>query len=573
MGEGKSKAKYKSIRWCGLDTETIDGRAVLVCWADERGGCAYWVEKRFDFFAVPPGHYVAWNLNYDARAILAYLPRPVLERLAFYGEATHNGIKFIYYPDKYFGWGKKRSWRHVFDAYQFYGCSLDSAAEKVLGERKMPGIDREHMEREIKDRPAEVEAYCIQDARLTWRLWDYLRGQFAALGISTRQPYSAGALSAPYILGKPRRDSAVVNEIARRAYYGGRVECWRLGHFETAENYDLNSAYPWALSYMPDTAGLVVVRGDEIGAVYRAYHLTAYIPDDLPAGPLPVRGLGDAIVYPTGVVTGWYTMPEKALLDELRIKHKIHEVYSWIPESTPEYPFARLRELWHIKETRAELKLAAKLAMNGLSGKLAQQRRKVKPAQPGRGIYGGPVIGWFRCQLADGPYARVIIIATATARVRVRLYQLALRYHDRVVALATDSISFAGQIPVECGKNMGDWSRKWRGELWQVGCGQYQVITEDGQTLVFNRGFRSKQPWLELLAKYHNEKYVRIRVQESMGLAYTLKTGREINKFDWYEKEQHLGDEKRIWPEFRCGDLLDRVICGKPVRADMEVEQ
>ena len=40
-------------------------------------------------------------------------------------------------------------------------------------------------------------------------------------------------------------------EIERCCYYGGRVECWRIGNSQDFYGYDINSMYPYVMQNLP----------------------------------------------------------------------------------------------------------------------------------------------------------------------------------------------------------------------------------------------------------------------------------------------------------------------------------
>ena len=123
--------------WYGFDTETQDGIAVLLTRKD-----SYLLfPKSFDAvaeFLLRYRHNVAFNLEYDVRACLAYLPPEVWQSLYYTKGATHGPWKLGYLPGKRFVITDTRTGARAsyYDAYPFFQQTLEAAARATLGEGK-----------------------------------------------------------------------------------------------------------------------------------------------------------------------------------------------------------------------------------------------------------------------------------------------------------------------------------------------------------------------------------------------------------------------------------------------------
>ena len=77
--EVEERAIQSEIVYTGLDTETFQGRAVLICTPDNACYPKNWRDC-WEFLDANGPDFICWNVSYDARAILAFLPGSILPR-------------------------------------------------------------------------------------------------------------------------------------------------------------------------------------------------------------------------------------------------------------------------------------------------------------------------------------------------------------------------------------------------------------------------------------------------------------------------------------------------------------
>lgn len=474
--------------WRGLDTETQDGRAILLCTDSE---CLK-VRTFGDvarFLLARPGSYAAFNMDYDARAIIKLLPRALWKRLHILNHAKVKvrgvgEINLTYYKRKEFALAQGKNRTAVYDVWQYYQSgSLEATATKVLGfaegKRKLPKSWLPKMGWALKAHPHKVGEYCRRDSELAVRLMDRVRTQFETLGLNFSRPLSPASMASRYFGPRIRfKLERWVNNIFRECYNGGRIECFKRGAFTgTLYGYDINSAYPWALSRLPNPTGgqfLHVGPRANRGVTYGAYRVKIDIPpDSMPFGPVPwesKRGL----IYPTGRFTRWI---DRITLDYLRgfdsIDVGILDAHELIGHSK-EPLFPDLETLYRERKLRPDISLAIKIVLNGLYGKMAQ----AVPIYGTTRTLGGNELfyeGTFRAKRDRyASYTHFGIASAVTSMVRNRLHATMLLKPESIIMAATDGLLTSVKLPIPEGKNLGDWAIKYVSDTaYIVGSGVY----------------------------------------------------------------------------------------------------
>jgi hypothetical protein len=246
------------------------------------------------------------------------------------------------------------------------------------------------------------------------------------------------------------------------AYHGGRIEQLAAGNWGDITQADIRSAYPWAMTQLPDLNGA------------RYFYLDAYDPGEPLAvwycswdveaqsfGPFPVRTGEDGTSYPTSG-RGWYWSVEVAAArDCFGDRIRVQSGYAVRPanDSRPFAGMANLYESRRIARQRGDVAAAnlIKLVMTAAYGRLAQER------------------------LPDGSRGRWANIALAgilTAIVRARMLRAMWMWTlQGVVPLAvqTDSITLPGRRELIGIDELGGWSVKHGSDALLLPSGAYHV--------------------------------------------------------------------------------------------------
>lgn len=616
-----SKIKYHFIKkgfpgteideLIGLDSETlVSGAPFLFCTGDGRA-----IEPgdllKVLFQHYNKSHFALWNMKFDSGSILYELPpgaiiyeedRTTIKRFTpgkyelwttgktqwHFKDCNGIPIEIVleYIPHKFlkvsYLHGGRDYWLKFWDICQFFASSLDRAAQKYLGEKKAE-IDTKTFTIEIiEKRWKEIVKYCVQDARLTGLLGNFLLAKITEFGLRTTALYSQASISFRFfqdngeIIGIPRyfKHYPAFVRVAMDAYEGGKFEVTTKGFHPELYEYDLTSAYPREIADLVniDRADIMRTTVFQKDAVYGFMRCKVKIVDSLhvPAGLM----INNTRVYAIGEYFITITKNEYLYYKEIGAEITILDGWFLFVKNI-EYPYRdnvlKLFELKsHYKEKGdAALTLLCKVMLNGFYGKFCQLIEDWTGAYKA-GVGFNPI------------YASVI-----TANVRLKVCRIQNRYKDSCLAVHTDSVIMTEPLDASLVKKgeLGEFEYvegKAPGVL--VACGCYQI----GDAGAF-KGFEPRrvkqyggspdeaaivgerdETWFEILERYKGEMeipYKALRV-ESWIEATAKGHFDKINKFEIHPKNIALNaDVKRIWPhdDLTGRDLLEGLIRSEPV--------
>lgn len=555
----------KPVRWA-FDTETQDGKAVLLTVAgpEKRDGSLLF-PKSFracvEFLASHADRFMAYNMDYDARALLKFLPQGALLSLYRDEFVLWRGFSIRYRAGREFvvSWGEKIV--RVFDLAIHFQRSLRQAVKDVFGKDLKSVIPESWYPRMGKilrrggKRAALILDYALQDARVTRDLWIALDTQFRALGIDSKvlsRPLSPGAMAAGFFGDKIKFKNLPqwAQYSAKKAYAGGRIEIFQRGNFPRVWGYDLKSAYPWALSTLPDPHGLEFLQGADFraDALYSVFFVHVNIPLDVSIPPIPAWK-EKTRVYPIGRYMTWVTGPEAELLQRRGWLLKIIRGYHLVGDARP-WLGPDIRRLFKIRKTHPEYSQAVKLVLNSIYGKLAQQdERKTEAMVIDRGVrsVGGKFV---RTKKTLSSTSNFFVAAYTTALVRLRLWEVLDHHKEDAVLAATDGVLLTRPLARKFrlwGSSLGKWEEKIaRARAVVVGTGVYAVKTPGGWEDKV-RGFRPTAPLVKLLHQRGTKIRMKSRVAYTLG-DYAVR-GAALNKIVDVPRTLDTNfDDKRGWP-------------------------
>jgi hypothetical protein len=462
----------------GVDGEGIGDRYVLL--ADSTGRV---IRRRsglstiecLDFLlSAPRGILVGFGWDYDVNMILRDLedprtgkPGPEARELWRAGRTEWQGYRIRYVPRKLFGVKFGRRSATVYDIMSFFACSFVRALERFGIE--VPEIIREGKqarERFSSWQLDDIERYNAEECRALAALAEELRRRLEAGGLVPTRWHGPGAVATTWLRRVGARawvapEPEPVEDAARRAYFGGRIDAVGYGMHPAAHRSDLRSAYPWALTLAPDLAHgrwRRARRSDDPAHVFGIFRVRW---DDGRAFPrwwglLPWRDDDGTILWPPAG-EGWYHGVE---IEAARVRRAvtggvlhIEEGWVWEPRD-PGSPWAGpVRTLYRERERRKRAgdpsELAYKLVLNSLYGKAAQRR----------GV--SPIASW-------------ALAGYITAAVRARISEAIASVENRggtVYAVMTDGI--LADLRIRSGRGLGSWSYEGRAPLVLVEPGVY----------------------------------------------------------------------------------------------------
>lgn len=422
--------------------------------------------------------------DYDVNMILGDIPlkgeEASIQQLRAENSTYWNGYKVTYIPRKIFKIRKNGRRFHSTDIFSFFQTSFENALRDWKIE--VPEIiTRGKIARQDFSTWSEEDICAYNDAELDCmaELAERLRGSVTPLGLPIRSWHGPGSLAgswlskqkAKHYKGEPPEE---VTAAATRAYFGGRIDVQGYGFVSPVYHYDITSAYPSSIRYLPDLSNLEWIRTEgerpPMAGVSVA-RIRWNIPDTKTEwGAFPWRNRNGIIRYPLSG-EGWYWQDEIAAAIERFGEGSFDFLESWQTVGDIHYPF--LNPVEEAFAYRRELKregksshIAVKLILNSLYGKFAQT--------VGRAQYYSPV------------WAGLI-----TSHTRAQLQRA---ISPDVVCVMTDSIWTKKPIDLDVSGNLGAWEEQEEGTLILAGAGLYEAQKPDGSTERWQRGFDKRKP-------------------------------------------------------------------------------
>jgi hypothetical protein len=445
-----------------IDTETENGNIFLL--EDDSGRFLDHPDITFEnvakFLFRYEGMWVfCWNLGYDAICIMKLLPRHILDsykhnrKLKF----RYSGYEINYIPNKQLTIRKGNHSISLYDIAQYYDrksliTSFEENFNEVLPEEYLKTKDaRENFTlSHYKRHKKQIREYCKKDCVLTKRLTEKWLDTFhSAFDFYPRNWVSSGYLAEKVLINNrifvPRFNEVPysVQELAWLSFYGGRFELIKRGFVSYCCLYDINSAYPFALTQLPDLTKGKWITQNVIHSKAKVgfFHIIADISNSVKVCPFPFRNKNMTIIYSSGKFETFVTLHELLTVQgDSQIKYKILESYQFIPSKSSSYPFRDFIEKMYAK--RLELKKqndpqqqALKLILNSMYGKTAQTTNN-----------------------RFGNLFNPVIASFITGFARAQLYKFVRdnNLENQVVAFATDSIAIQKKIPDLNSEKLGE---------------------------------------------------------------------------------------------------------------------
>lgn len=566
----------------GFDTETdTDGNIFLVC--DSNGDFVDYPDISFGnlakFFLKYEGKWVfCYNLGYDATCILKLLPKEILDSYKLDRKLKFNYKEYEihYIPNKQLTIRKGNHSVNFYDIAQYFDRKpLAEAYSKNIGKT----LDPEYLQMKEKREDfslsyylrhkKQMRRYCIADCILTKDLAEKWLDTFhEVFSFYPRNWVSSGYLAEKVLINYeiyiPRFNETdyAVQELARKCFYGGRFELIKKGFIGKCYLYDINSAYPFALTTVPDILDGKWISGTEIHpkAKLGFFHIIADIDFSVKICPFPFRKKNGTIVYPFGKFETFVTLEElKSVEGDPRIKYTILESHQFIPNKNCEYPFKKyIEDLYNrrmkLRDEGNKQEQAIKIILNSTYGKTAQTTNN-----------------------QFGNLFNPIISASITGFARAQLYRF-MKEHDlenNIVAFATDSIATTKKIPDLDSKKLGEMKLDKEGnDVYYLSNGYYRFNEKWKNRGIGNDPDEKNVEIEHLGTEIGKDGQLYIEVQTTQ--MQHLKSGiirnlhKSIGKIRKYKKKVYLNsDRKRKWD--KSLEKIDDQTCDSiPINMNME---
>jgi hypothetical protein len=555
--ENSGIVHQQAIELIGLDTEAYDNGQCFMLATSDNDIFHYEDFPRCLFTRKYIGKkFAVWNLKYDEGALLQFLSEGLLHELWKTGIVENDGWKIRSIPSKMLSFSWKKHAITIYDMYQFYAMSLDSASQKYLGDRKLEMETKSFTRSYVKNNWELLAKYCIKDAVLVEKLSKRMIGVFKKFGITPQKLYSTAYVSYQYFKSHCHYptvkrfwdENKSLLGAAMQAYRGGKFEVTRKG-VDNYYEYDIISAYPKEIAGLVDTtyARIVYSKKFRREAIYGFCKIETEIPVDT-FSPIALK-VGALSIYPIGKISTWVTKAEIEYLQRMGVDYKIHEGI-WIHIDNKKYPYKKeierlvqLKQTYKGEETALEYH-TVKILLNSLYGKMVQLIKC--------GEY------WKASACWHPIYAAVI-----TANVRIRVTELQQKYNS-IVAVHTDSVISTKPLDIPPSKTLGDFTPECEGTGVILGSGIYQIGTKSRF-----RGFISKLPLMELIDSPNKTVEIEdVHATTWREVAFHSWDTDRINRFEPCMKKMRVDfDRKRIWlndyTNFR--QVLKRQVSSVPI--------
>lgn len=509
-----------------------------------RAGDQYVTSDWFRFLATLPKKriHVAYFFDYDVTMMCRGLPDEVMQGLACGQEVEYGKYLLFYRPRKEFtvkAFGRKTV---INDVGTFFQSSFVKALERwdigTVEQRELIASGKTQRANFGQLR-ADTIKYNAMECRLLEALMEKFRQACYVLGYLPRTWQGPGQL-AKAMLAKhhiPKTDDLPeipvvgVWDAAQAAYYGGRFETTAVGPIQgPIEGWDINSAYPHAISTLPCLMHCEW-RPSRVIRTTGLYKVTFSHPEHNLWNGLPFRRPNGTIHYPTHG-TGWYWGVELLAAQAVGARYRLHYGFEWI-QHCDHQPFHFMPRLYAVRKAmgKTEAGMALKLAMNSVYGVLAQS-------------------------VGKAPYANPIWAGLITARTRAQLLSAISQSPADVFMAATDGIYARPGLDLVDTDELGGWSRSIYPYLHIVQPGVY--FAGDGapktRGVPYSAIIRHRD---ELIKAYtgNPEDSFTVPLRQFIGLRLAMSRGRPEIAGQWIDTTKRISYD---WSNKRKAGIIRR---------------
>lgn len=460
------KPKKRKERFCTFDIEAqrwinylmggfFDGKEYVFCKT-----LADLVNTMLQYKYAGCIHYAHYGGGYDHKFILDYIfkYRDDLEVQIIEAHGLIMALD-VYTADR------KRHWK-FYDSYQVIKGGLDDLTKTFNVKHRKLGdtVDVENLE----DTP-ETREYLRHDVLGLYEVIEDFYDLEPLAGVGHKMTTSSLAMTifrqqyiGDEILYKLPEDKEA---FVRQGYYGGRNEILKMVG-KNVHEYDVNSMYPTAmLEPMPLGSKGAWSKGYNFASNNTVAFCQAKVktPAALKIPLLPYRHNGK-LLFPAGEFSGIFYSAELKYALELGYEIEVEQALIF-PCRRILAPYARdFYELRKKYPSGTAMNFTAKLFLNGLYGKFAQQRERemlITGVDFEEGCKNGWTLVWPEYNLwrkpsySDSPAILPHISAAITSHSRIILHRYLNMFPDQVCYCDTDSI-FVEDQELPTGKELGE---------------------------------------------------------------------------------------------------------------------
>lgn len=511
-----------------LDGESIDGKYVLLgtshpsyCLEDKQG---IKTDDALDFL-YKLGHnrhiraahttFCGYFFSYDVEMICRDLPKNIKRRLFnprlilrkdghfIKDRVFYKNWELTYIKRKYFSIRRKGSATlgiTIYDVSGFFTGFPSRSFIAVLRQLRIEvpeKIEQGKSERSSFDwqRYRQIKEYnrleCVKGVELMQKIYSMTE----AVNLTPRRWYGSSAVGnlalRKWKISDFMRRTVEENmspyfwEAITRAYFGGRIEAFKLGSFQNVKAYDICSAYPHAITTLPCTRDnhFIYTQKFRPGA-FGIWHVRFNFPKNINIGVFPFRLADGSIKFPLSG-EGWYWQPEV----ELAVRHwpKCVDIIDgyYIQDAKKETPFRKLFPALY--KARQKYKRQGnlnhyiiKIVLNSIYGKFAQK------------------VG--RADFKNFSWAGYI-----TSHTRARLREAVIGKEKHIIAFSTDGIYSLVPLRLKLSDDLGGWEKSEFHSGTILMSGVY-LLEGEGKPKTGERGYKQLSDWYGILKQLNANK-------------------------------------------------------------------
>jgi hypothetical protein len=440
--------------------------------------------------------FVWFSAHYDVNHIARDLSQGGKDALFNSEPVVFKGYKLHYFTRKFLRIKKldsNESAVTIYDVWSFFGSSFIKACEKFLVNDAQWKEHQEKIEWGKKARVAfqqrdfeEMREYNLAECQLLVKMMNNIEGMLTRNDLSLSRWYGPSALAGTILRSNDIQleypdetewleDYPQLREPFYCAYFGGRIEAFQLGSFRKVYYYDINSAYPTALSQVWRVSENWEHHKKYSNLFASVWHIRWKLPKTCHIGLFPFRDSTGSIYFPSAG-EGWYWQPEiEYALKYWKPYITVLEGYSQRQRKSKmtELVLALYKKRQQLKAIKDDSEYVLKIALNSMYGKFAQR-------------------------LGKAPYRNLCWAGYTTSYTRARLLEASHKNPKNIIAFATDGIISTALIKgLKFSKELGDWSADtWKKAAVLMPGIYFLENDEDVKTGI--RGFKNLV-WLEVL--------------------------------------------------------------------------
>jgi hypothetical protein len=466
-----------------FDGETINDNYVLlgnsITYIYDSDGLT--LEQGLNFlFDYSDKHNYFFRIDYDLNMLFSKveLNQTVID--FFNGvEIKLYNYKLQYFRHKIFRIKKGKQSVKFFDVSNFFKASfiktleilkidLTETEEEILKEFKIKRS--EFSKEEIKQIINYNKIECQLGIKIVQKIYSLLPAELKNYSL-----YGSSAIAQNFLtqkeIHKKNSFGFYNDEVFESAYFGGRMECFKIGTFGKSNKYDINSAYPYIIKDLRKIKGMENKKYKNQKVKKQNLYLLEFeiMERDL-IGLLPIRLKSGYLVFPA-IGKGWYYGTEVLELISYSKKYLIEYKISEFIEITLGEKIFNENEIENLFEKRNELKkqndlrnYIYKILLNSIYGKFAQQ------------IGARKFLNFY--------YAGFI-----TSSTRAMLLNAVIDYAKEVIFFATDGILINKNLHVNVSYDLGKWEKIKIKKSVVLMSGVYKCIDEKNKIHLGERGF------------------------------------------------------------------------------------